>query len=111
MELEYVEMDNKIKFIQVCIDGKIPLTTGSNVQLLEACMKHNVDIQYLDSMNLRDLTIDKVNKLKAKLKRNKMMWNRLDDTSVQDTWLKELNDLERCINPAKKKRDYVDLSE
>ena len=107
---EKMEMENKMKFIQVCIEGKIPLTHGSNVQLLEACMVHNVDEKYLD-MNLRDLTLDKVNKLKAKMERTSMMWDRLNKTSVEDIWLKELNDLERCINPAKKKRDYIDLSD
>lgn len=104
------EMENKMKFIQVCIDGKIPLTTATNVELLAACMEQNVDEKYLD-MNLRGLTLDKVTKLKAGIEKTKREWSKLNSTPVVDIWLKELNELERCIHPTKKKRDYIDLSD
>lgn len=106
---EVREMESKMKFIQVCVDGKIPLTTANNMDLLAACMEHNVDEKYLD-MNLRDLTLDKVSKLKATIDKRKKEWSVLNETPTTDIWLRELNALERCINPSKKKRDYIDLS-
>ena len=56
---EEEEAEKKMKFIQKCIEGKIPLTTASNMDLIAACLEHSVDEKYLD-INLRDLTKDKV---------------------------------------------------
>ena len=103
------EMSDKMKFIEACIKGKIPLTTASNMDLLAACVNHGVNEKYLD-MNLRDLTKDKVDKLKANMARTQNDFNRLKSTAVDSIWEKELNDLERILKPSNKKRSYVDLS-
>jgi DNA gyrase/topoisomerase IV subunit A len=110
LKTDIKELEQKMKFIQVCIDGKIPLTTSTNVELLQACMEQNVNEKYLD-MNLRDLTKDKVGKLKASIAKRKKDWDTLNATPVVDIWLRELNALERCIVPSKKKRDFIDLSD
>lgn len=103
------ELEEKQRFIQLCIEEKIPLIRGSNQDLEEACKTYNVSEKHLN-MNLRDLTRDKVSKLKTKINDTKMDLQRLQNTSVVDIWLKELNLLEKCIVPSKKKREFVDLS-
>ena len=110
LKKEQQELEKKMKFIQTCIDGKIPLTTASNMDLIAACLEHGVDEKYLD-INLRDLTVDKVNKLKGKISQLKQSWKNLNEKSLQDIWLKELHDLKRTIQPANKKRTIIDLSD
>ena len=107
---EEEEAEKKMKFIQKCIEGKIPLTTASNMDLIAACLEHSVDEKYLD-INLRDLTKDKVTKLKQKIDQLKQTWKTLHGKSIQDIWLKELHDLRRIIQPANKKRTIIDLSD
>ena len=109
MILKQREMSDKMKFIEACIAGKIPLTTASNLDLIAACMEHGVNEKYLD-INLRDLTKDKVDKLKASIDQMKREYKRLHDTVEEDIWEKELNELERLLNPKSKKRSYIDLS-
>lgn len=110
LKKEQEELEKKMKFIQTCIDGKIPLTTASNMDLIAACLEHNVDEKYLD-INLRDLTVDKVNKLKGKISQLKQSWKNLNEKSLQDIWLKELHELKRIIQPSNKKRTIIDLSD
>ena len=106
---DITELNGKMKFIQACIDGKIPLTTASNLDLIAACMEHNVNEKYLD-INLRALTVDKVNKLKTNVSILQKSLQVIKRTSVDDMWLKELNALEQLLNPGSKKRSVVDLS-
>lgn len=103
------EHEHKMKFIQACIDGKIPLTTASNMDLLAACMEHNVDEKYLD-INLRSLTVDKVHKLKTGITKLKQELHILNTTKIDDMWMKELLALEQHLNPRQKKRHFIDLS-
>lgn len=103
------ELSDKMKFIRTCIDGKIPLTTASNLDLIAACMEHDVNEKYLD-INLRDLTRDKVDKLAQSIEQLKREYEKLNNTPLESIWEKELNDLERLLDPTKKKRSYIDLS-
>lgn len=103
------ELSDKMKFIRKCIDGKIPLTTASNLDLIAACMEHGVNEKYLD-INLRDLTRDKVEKLGKSIKQLKREHEKLNNTPLVSIWEKELNDLERLLDPTIKKRSYIDLS-
>ena len=107
---EEKEMSDKLRFIEACIAGKIPLTTASNMDLLAACMEHNVNEKYLD-INLRDLTVDKVSKLKSTIARNKEQYVLVQKTSEAEMWEKELNGLERLLRPGSKKRSIIDLTD
>jgi DNA topoisomerase-2 len=107
--LKQREMHDKMKFIEACIAGNIPLTTASNLDLIAACMEHGVNEKYLD-INLRDLTKDKVDKLKKSIAIARRDFDKLKNTIPEDIWEKELNELERLLNPKSKKRSYIDLS-
>lgn len=109
IEKDMLEHESKMRFIQTCIDGKIPLTSGTNEDLLAACMEHNVDEKYLD-INLRDLTRDRVQKLGRKIDQLKRQLEQLRKTPVDDIWLKELRALKQVICPENKKRTIIDLS-
>ena len=73
-------------------------------------MDHDVNEKYLD-INLRDLTKDKVDKLKKSIAIAKKDFDKLKNTIPEDIWEKELNELERLLNPKSKKRSYIDLSD
>ena len=109
LDLKQREMSDKMKFIEACIAGNIPLTTASNLDLIAACMEHGVNEKYLD-INLRDLTKDKVDKLKKSIAIARRDFETLKNTIPEDIWEKELNELERLLNPKSKKRSYIDLS-
>lgn len=110
LDLKQKEMSDKMKFIEACIAGNIPLTTASNLDLIAACMEYGVNEKYLD-INLRDLTKDKVDKLKKSIAIAKKDFDKLKNTIPEDIWEKELNELERLLNPKSKKRSYIDLSD
>jgi len=109
IEKDMLEHQSKMRFIQICIEGKIPLTSGTNEDLPAACMEHNVDEKYLD-INLRDLTRDRVQKLERKIDQLKSQLEQLRKTPVDDIWLKELRALKQVICPENKKRTIIDLS-
>jgi len=107
--LEASRLDHaaKLKFIEACITGNIPLSTATDQELLIACNEQDVDPKYLD-IGLRELTDRKIKELRRSIKSNAQQQSLLTKTSEHDMWLRELGELETKL-AGKKKRDFADV--
>jgi len=100
---EIEELSDKMKFIQVCVDGKIPLTTAPPDELEQKCKSLGVKSSYLD-IGLRELTPVRVAKLKESIDTKQAVHKELQSKSVEEIWTRELDELEHMLRPDHKKR-------
>ena len=103
LQKEINELAAKMKFIQVCVDGKIPLTTASHAELGKACETHGVRSEYLD-ISLRELSPEKVTRLSDTIAEKQTAHDALQKQTVEEIWMRELNELESMLRPDQKKR-------
>lgn len=97
----------KIKFIQLVVTGQFSFTGKRRPQLLEEFAKHSFDEtahEYLLNMPMWNLTQDKKDSLSSELERQTVSLKRLQQTSPEDLWRHDLNQIEDSLKPRVAKR-------
>ena len=91
-------LENKIRFIGDVLSRKIDMTGKSEKELYNILIGFKYDkidneYDYLLSMQVRSFTQDKIQTLKDKLTTTREKYKLLNETSVQQIWISELDEL------------------
>ena len=101
LEKELVLLKNKYNYIQQVLDGTIDLrkkTTTEIHTILEDMGYVKIDgYNYLIKMTMDSVSIENVETLKKQYESKEKELNIIKKTTIEETWLNELNDLEKII--------------
>ena len=108
LQKSITEKTKRMKFIEQCLLGNVPITEKTYDECVEVCEALEIDKKYLD-IRLRDITPDAVSSLQRDItnlvKRNII----IQGTTVGAMWVTELKALRNHISPSnKRKRDLGD---
>ncbi len=105
------EKTNRMKFIVHALAGDIPITSSNYEACVQRCNELSIDSKYLD-IRLRDITTDAVKKLERDIEELKQKHIILTNTTEQQMWIKELEELKNHLQPTnKRKREEIDLTD
>lgn len=111
---EFRRISNKVRFVLAVVSGDFVISNRPKSELLEqlradgyqnsstednseSSMSSSHVFDYLLSMPLWNLTMEKVNQLRAERDRKEMELMQLEGTSVFELWLNDLDNLEHAI--------------
>jgi DNA topoisomerase-2 len=100
LQKELVVLENKYKYIQDVLDGTIDLrkkTTEQIYKLLEGFVQIESSYNYLIKMTMDSVSIENVDTLKNQYLLKEKELEIIKKTTVEESWLNELNDLEKII--------------
>jgi DNA topoisomerase-2 len=100
LERELVLLQNKYEYIQEVLDGTIDLRKKTIEQIhtiLHKYVKVEDSYHYLIKMSMDSVSVENVELLKKQYDSKKKELDIVRKTSIEDTWLHELNDLEKNI--------------
>ncbi len=109
MKDEETKKSNRMKFIQQCLLGNVPITSEPYDKCVEVCEQLGIDPKYLD-IRLRDISPDAVKKLQSEISELKGEHSILSNTTEEDMWTRELKELRNHLNPSKKRAREIDLT-
>ena len=110
METDMVEKNNRMRFIEQCLAGKVPITEKTYDECVAVCEQLGIDPKYLD-IRLRDITPDAVLSLKEGILKLQERITVLKATTEKQMWQKELTELRNHLVPSqKRKREEIDLT-
>ncbi len=102
------EKGRRMAFILFYLAGRVPLTSEPYPDCVAACRAAGIDPTYLDTLRLRDMTSDAVERLQAEITTLKESHDRLLHTAERDMWMNELKDLRQHLVGETKKRKRDD---
>ena len=102
LEKELILLQNKYKYIQQMIDGSIDLrkkTTEQIYTILQdlAYVKIDDSYNYLIKMTMDSVSIENIETLKKQFESKEKELKLIKKTTIEESWLNELNDLEKII--------------
>ena len=101
LEKDLILLENKYKYIQQVLDGSIDLrkkTTDQINKVLEDLKFIKIDgYNYLIKMTMDSVSIENVETLKKQYETKQKELELIKKTSIEETWMNELNDLEKVI--------------
>ncbi len=103
MEQDMLEKNNRMRFIEECLKGNIPITDKTYDECVLVCEQLNIDSKYLD-IRLRDITPDAVDSLKKTIIKLQDQIMALKATTEKEMWVKELKELRNHLEPNKKRK-------
>jgi DNA topoisomerase-2 len=103
LEYQLKVISNKVKFIMMIVDKKLIINNKKRSELeteleklkFDKLGKNKADYDYLLSMPIYNLTIEKIEELKKQEKDKETEYEELDKLSIEQIWLNELNKLEK----------------
>ena len=102
LEKELILLQNKYNYIQQVLDGSIDLrkkTTEQIYTILQdlAYVKIDNSYNYLIKMTMDSVSIENVETLKKQFETKEKELNIIKKTTIEESWLNELSDLEKII--------------
>jgi DNA topoisomerase-2 len=102
LEKELILLQNKYKYIQQVLDGSIDLrkkTTEQIYKILQDLTYVKIDdsYNYLIKMTMDSVSIENVETLKKQFETKEKELNIIKKTTIEESWLNELTDLEKII--------------
>jgi DNA topoisomerase-2 len=100
LEKELILLQNKYKYIQQVLDGSIDLRRKTIEQIhtiLESYVKIEDSYNYLIKMSMDSVSIENVETLKKQFDSKQKELDIIKKTTIEESWLNELNDLEKVI--------------
>ena len=99
---ELIILVNKYKFVEAIINKKIIVFKKSKQEIIDQIknilkIKEN-NFDYLLNMSIYSLTDEKMKELKNKILKLKKEYQIYKNTSIEQIWLNELNELDKLIN-------------
>ncbi len=104
IQTDITEKNNRMKFIQQCLLGNVPITDKSYGECVSICNELQIDPKYLD-IRLRDITPDAVDALQICILNLRQTYTTIESTTEQQMWVKELRELRNHLHPNKRKRE------
>jgi DNA topoisomerase-2 len=90
------KLEDKVKFIQCVIDGKIQINNKPKQEIIDQAIKNG--IKFIDEnikMPIYNLTKEKIEELNKILNTLKQDYENLKNTDIKDIWIQELIELEK----------------
>ena len=101
LEKELILLQNKYKYIQQVLDGSIDLRKKTTEQIYTILQDLYVKIEnsynYLIKMTMDSVSIENVETLKKQFETKEKELNIIKKTTIEESWLNELSDLEKII--------------
>jgi DNA topoisomerase-2 len=100
LEKELILLQNKYKYIQQVLDGSIDLrkkTTEQIYTILNEYVKIDDSYNYLIKMTMDSVSIENIETLKKQFESKQKELNLIKKTTIEESWLNELSDLEKII--------------
>ena len=100
LEKELILLQNKYKYIQQVLDGSIDLRRKTMEQIysiLSSYTKIEDSYNYLIKMSMDSVSIENVETLKKQFDSKQKELDIIKKTTIEESWLNELNDLEKVI--------------
>jgi DNA topoisomerase-2 len=101
LEKELILLQNKYKYIQQVLDGSIDLRKKTTEQIYKILQDLYVKIDdsynYLIKMTMDSVSIENVETLKKQFETKEKELNIIKKTTIEESWLNELSDLEKII--------------
>jgi DNA topoisomerase II len=103
LEIELNVISNKVKYIQLTLDGVIDLRRKKKDEINELLLKHELEehddtYNYLIKMPMDSVSEENVHRLMNDYETKKETLNTIKKTSIYDMWLRELDELKYIIN-------------
>jgi DNA topoisomerase-2 len=90
-------------FIKGIVDGTIIVNKRkkdnivAQLEKIDKIKKIDGSFDYLLAMNISSLTIERMEELKKKIEEGKEEYRKTKETSIQDMWIADLNELKKCL--------------
>lgn len=103
MKSSLVKLASKYYFIKAIVDGDIVVNKQKKDKIIAQILKFDkikpVDgsYDYLLSLQIYNLTAEKMEELKKQIEEGKEEYKKTKDTSIQDMWLADLKELQKCL--------------
>jgi DNA topoisomerase-2 len=100
LEKELILLKNKYKYIQQVLDGSIDLrkkTIEEIYKILEEYIKIDDSYNYLIKMTMDSVSRENVETLKKQYESKEKDLEIIKKTTIEESWLNELNDLEKIL--------------
>jgi DNA topoisomerase-2 len=102
LEKELILLQNKYKYIQQVLDGSIDLRRKTMeeihiIMISNSYIKIEDSYNYLIKMSMDSVSIENVETLKKQFDSKQKELDIIKKTSIEESWLNELNDLEKVI--------------
>ena len=100
LERELILLQNKYKYIQQVLDGSIDLRRKTIEEIyttLASYVKIEDSYNYLIKMSMDSVSIENVETLKKQFDSKQKELDIIRKTTIEESWLNELNDLEKVI--------------
>ena len=102
LEKELILLQNKYKYIQQVLDGSIDLRKKTTEQIYTILhdlgyIKIDDSYNYLIKMTMDSVSIENIETLKKQFESKEKELNIIKKTTIEESWLNELNDLEKII--------------
>ncbi len=103
MKISLVKLASKYYFIKAVVDGDIVVNKQKKDKVIAQIEKFDkikpVDgsYDYLLSLQIYNLTAEKMEELKKQIEEGKEEYKKTKETSIQDMWLADLKELQKCL--------------
>jgi hypothetical protein len=97
------QLASKYYFIKGVVDGQIVVSKRKKENIIaqlekfEKIKKANGSYDYLLAMQIYNLTQEKMEELKKLIEDGKEEYKKTKATTIQDMWLADLRDLQKCL--------------
>jgi DNA topoisomerase-2 len=102
LKLDLDIQENKFRWLKLILDGTIDLRTMDIDKIISYLVANKFSTKdksydYLLNMSIKDMSKDNIKRLEEKIKNIKKYIKDLKNTSIQDLWRSDLNDLRRLL--------------
>ena len=103
MKSNLVKLASKYYFIKAVVDGDIVVNKQKKDKIIAQIKKFDkikpIDgsYEYLLQMPIYQLTFERMEELKKQIEEGKEEYKKTKDTSIQDMWLVDLKELQKCL--------------
>lgn len=102
LKLDLDIQENRLKWLKLILDGTIDMRKVDIEQIIKYLVTHKFSTKdksydYLLNMSIKDMSKDNVKRLTDKINHIKKYITELKNTSIQDMWKSDLNDLRKLL--------------
>ncbi|NQX03169.1 hypothetical protein HQ447_21125, partial [bacterium] len=119
LQKQLIILQNKSRYIEEVLDGTIDLRKKTKEVILNILKEkdykiideQDLDYKYLLKMSMDSVSHENVLKLLKEYKEKEDELNIINNTNIEDIWIKELNDLENVYKEYREDRDLLSRDE
>ena len=102
-------MNHKMRFVRAVLDKVIRVMNRPKIEILEGMDRLQIPRNIYDKSKLRHFSEDDINKMRNKAAKMQEEHDILENTTIQQLWLSDLNDLEKAYKSVYKLNNPIKL--